>query len=151
MFTGRRVAGCAVAAIVAVAAGTPAPVGADSGSKDHRIAQVQAQLGEASRAEVAASAQLRALQDRRATLDHAVAGLDARIAGVQARISAREREAAALTAAALDLDRRAERTARRAAVAKEAFDNTAAALYSQNTGAALAYTSLLFDASSLAQ
>src|SRR4051812_50062932 len=95
MFTGRRVAGCAVAAIVAVAAGPPAPVGADSGSKDHRIAQVQAQLGEASRAEVAASAQLRALQDRRAALDHAVAGPDAPSAGGPARPSARGPEGAA--------------------------------------------------------
>src|SRR3954451_10615394 len=140
-----------VALLVAGLPGRPARVGADPASNDERIAEVQAQLGEASREEANASAQLQALANRRATLDRAVGALDARIAGVQARITAREHEAALLTAAALELDRRAERTARRVRAAKQAFDETAAALYSQGNGAGVAYSSLLFDAGSLAQ
>src|SRR4051794_6647892 len=75
-------------------------------SKGDRIAALQEQIGEASRAEVTASARLGAVQQRRATLDARVAALDAQIGAVRARVISAQQQTTWLTAAALELDRR---------------------------------------------
>ena len=137
------------ASLLPVAPASAASSGSDGSSKSERIAQVQEQLGEASRAEVGASARLQTIADRRATLDAKVAALDREIGTVRARVAARRREESMLAAAARTLDRRVERNAVRLRAAKQRFDDTAAALYSGNAEAGVAYTSLVFDASSV--
>jgi murein DD-endopeptidase MepM/ murein hydrolase activator NlpD len=134
--------------IFVLAALVPA-LDAGAASKDDQIAALQEQIGEASAAEVDALADLGRVQQRRASLDARVAALDAQITTAQARIAARQREATILTAAALELDRRAELTARRLRRAERRFDESAAALYTGNTEPQAAYAGLVFDAHSL--
>jgi murein DD-endopeptidase MepM/ murein hydrolase activator NlpD len=122
---------------------------AGAASKDDQFDALQEQIGEASAAEVDALADLGRVQQRRASLDARVAALDAEITTVQARIASQQREATILTAAALELDRRAELTARRLRRAERRFDESAAALYTGNTEPQAAYAGLVLDAHSL--
>lgn len=139
----------ALAVVLLVAVVAPAPVAADPASNGERIAALQEQIGEASRAEVSALADLGAVQRRRAVLDGRVAALDARMAAAQARITAAQRQADVLTVAALTLDARAERTAKRLRGAKAAFTDSTGALYRSGSDAAAAYVGLSFEASSV--
>jgi murein DD-endopeptidase MepM/ murein hydrolase activator NlpD len=142
----------------AVAAATLVPVGARSGvagaepaGDSERIGRLQDQIGEASRDEADAMSRLAVVQGRRAALEAKVAALDEQVRGTQARIAESERAASLLTVAALELDRRADVTAKRLRVAKHNFEYTAASLYTGNTGPAVAYTSLLVEAGSVTE
>jgi murein DD-endopeptidase MepM/ murein hydrolase activator NlpD len=143
----------AALAFALVLAGAVAPldggsVGAEP-SKGERIEALQARIGEASRAEVAALEELEALQSRRAEAEARVADIDAGMRAARERIATAEHAAALLTVAAIELDERADRTQRRLRVAKGQFESSTAALYSNGSDAAAAYTSMVLDASSL--
>jgi murein DD-endopeptidase MepM/ murein hydrolase activator NlpD len=127
------------------------PAAAADSSNGERIAQVQEQLGEASRAEVMASARLQGLRDRRAALDARVAAFDSEIHAAEARIAQRQREAQLLRAAAATLQHRVRRNTRQLHAAQQRFDDSAAELYSGNTEAGVAYSSLVLDASSVTE
>jgi murein DD-endopeptidase MepM/ murein hydrolase activator NlpD len=137
-------------ALPAVPAGHAASAAADSGNGT-RVAQVQEQLGEASRAEVAASARLETLRARRATLDARVAAFDTQVHAAEARIAQRRREAELLASAAAKLEHRVRRNTQQLHAAQQRFDDSAAELYSGNTEAGVAYSSLVLDASSVTE
>jgi murein DD-endopeptidase MepM/ murein hydrolase activator NlpD len=128
-----------------------APAAATDSSDNERIAKLQDQLGEASKAEVTASARLQGLRDRRATLDARVAAFDAQIRTAEARIAQRQREAKLLATAAAQLAHRVRRNTQQLHAAQQRFDDSAAELYSGNTEAGVAYSSLVLDASSFTE
>jgi murein DD-endopeptidase MepM/ murein hydrolase activator NlpD len=127
------------------------PAAAADPSNGERIAQVQERLGEASRAEVAASARLETLRARRATLDARVAAFDSQIRAAEGRIAARQREAKLLASAQAKLEHRVRRNTQQLHAAQRRFDESAAELYSGNTEAGVAYSSLVLDASSVTE
>jgi murein DD-endopeptidase MepM/ murein hydrolase activator NlpD len=98
---------------------------------------------------VRALGDLDVVQRRRAALDGRVAALDAQMAAVQARAAAAQREADLLTVAAVTLDGRAERTAKRLRVARADYTESTGELYRSGADAAAAYVGLSFEATNV--
>ena len=138
----------ALALLLVTGAVVPVRAVADP-AKDQQIAALQDQIGEASRAEVGALADLQAVQSRRAALDRKVAALDAQMRTVEERITAAQRQADVLTVAAITLDERAERTAKRLRVAHAQYEDSTGALYRSGADAAAAYVGLSFGAATV--
>ncbi|MCU1428865.1 MAG: hypothetical protein JWL83_2865, partial [Actinomycetia bacterium] len=117
----------------------PGPAAADT-STSSRVASLQAQIGEASRAEVVAMRAWSAVHTRRVAFDTRLARLDGRIGAAEARVAAATRQADRLGAAALRLQRQAQRTRARLRIAKARFRKSAAELYKTGSEASVAYT-----------
>jgi murein DD-endopeptidase MepM/ murein hydrolase activator NlpD len=125
----------------------PGPAAADT-STSSRVASLQAQIGEASRAEVVAMRAWSAVHTRRVAFDTRLARLDGRIGAAEARVAAATRQADRLGAAALRLQQQAQRTRARLRIAKARFRKSAAELYKTGSEASVAYTMVNFEVSS---
>ncbi|MCZ7526837.1 MAG: peptidoglycan DD-metalloendopeptidase family protein [Acidimicrobiia bacterium] len=141
----RAFAALAVALVVVAAPGVgaaPDPAGLDA-----RIAELQGLVGEASREEAAALADLGAIRARRAELDATVSALDARVAEATARIEAAQAELEQVAARYFQLGVELDRIETAARAAREAVDDTARDLYRRGGDRALA--AVVADADSL--
>ena len=113
-----------------------APTFAGAAGNGDRRRQLQEQIGEASKAEAAALAELQDIQSRRAVIDARVAELDAQQAAAEAKLAPLEAEAARLAAEYAALQAEVAATQQRLDRAQETLDRTAASLYrSQRRGA----------------
>jgi len=135
---------CLVAGFVAAAVSVPASVGAtttssapasakssarSSGGGSDRKRQLEAQIGEASKAEAAALAQLSDIRDRKAQIDAQVASLDAQQSVAEAKLAPLEAEAARLGAEYAALQAKVQATEAKLAQARGELSRTAAGLY----------------------
>ncbi len=116
-----------LAAIVLALAVAPTAVGAKP--SDDRRRELQEQIGEASRAEVAALAELQDIRDRRAVIDARIAELDAQLGDAEGKLAPLEAEAARLAAEYAALQAEVANTVARLEKAQATLDNTAAGLY----------------------
>ncbi len=116
-----------LAAIVLALAVAPTAVGAKP--SDDRRRELQEQIGEASRAEVAALAELQDIRDRRAVIDARIAELDAQLGDAEGKLAPLEAEAARLATEYAALQAEVANTVARLEKAQATLDNTAAGLY----------------------
>jgi len=113
-----------------------APTFAGAAGNNDRRRELQEQIGEASRAEVAALAELQEIQSRRAAIDARVAEIDAQHTAAEAKLAPLEAEAARLAAEYAALQAEVVRTQERLDRAQRTLDRTAASLYrSERRGA----------------
>jgi murein DD-endopeptidase MepM/ murein hydrolase activator NlpD len=117
-----------IAALMLALVVAPTFAGA-AGSGGDRKQQLQEQIGEASRAEAAALADLQDIRNRRAVIDARVAELDAQQAAAQAKLAPLEAEAARLAAEYAALQAQVVATQARLDKAQRTLDRTAAGLY----------------------
>ena len=138
---------CLVAGFVAAAVSLPASIGPSAvgldqlvvdqsvGGGSDRRRQLEAQIGEASNAEVAALAQLSDIRDRKAQIDAQVADLDRKQADAAARLAPLEAEAARLGAEYATLQAKVQATEAKLAKARGELSRAAAGLYRSARGA----------------
>ena len=121
------VAPIALAVVGALGFGLATPAsGAPSGDRRSELAQ---QIGEASRAEAAALAELQAIRDRKATVDARVAELDGQLSGAEATLAPLAAEAARLDALYTQLQGEVDATQAELDAATIEFNDEAAGLY----------------------
>lgn len=119
------VAPLALALVGALALGSTAS-GAPAGDRRSELAE---QIGEASRAEAAALAELQSIRDRKAVVDARVAELDSQVATAEATLAPLAAEAARLDALYAALQAEVDRTQAELDVATTEFNVEAAGLY----------------------
>jgi murein DD-endopeptidase MepM/ murein hydrolase activator NlpD len=127
---------CLVAGFVVLAISAPVSAGASaqastkaSGGGSDRKHQLEAQIGEASKAEAAALAQLADIRDRKAQIDAQVAALDQQQAAAEARLAPLDAEAARLGAEYAALQAKVQETEAKLAEARGELARAAAGLY----------------------
>jgi murein DD-endopeptidase MepM/ murein hydrolase activator NlpD len=142
----RVVAGALGAALfLGALAGSGGPAAAEPGSRDRR-AELRDLIGEASRAEADALAELLDVQERRVALAASARALDEQVAASTAELARVEDELDLVIAARLSVDDELARQRARLERARRTFQGTAAALYKTSGGPSGAFTALLFDA-----
>ncbi|MSO78539.1 MAG: hypothetical protein EXQ79_02920 [Acidimicrobiia bacterium] len=113
-----------------------APTFAGAAGNDDRRKELQDQIGEASKAEAAALADLQAIRDRLAIIDARVAAIDAQLAGAEAKLAPLQAEADRLAAEFASLQAQIAATQARVDAAQLILNETAASLYvSERSGA----------------
>jgi murein DD-endopeptidase MepM/ murein hydrolase activator NlpD len=117
----------ALAAVFAVGA---MPTGTASGAPGgDRKTELQEQIGEASRQEADALANLQTIQDAKSAIDARVADLDAQVSAAQAKLAPLEAEATRLNASFVVLQAEVDATQAKLDAAKLEFQESAASLY----------------------
>jgi murein DD-endopeptidase MepM/ murein hydrolase activator NlpD len=117
-----------------------APLGRAGGaepSRDGRMQELRAAIGEASAEEAAALGELAAIRGRRAELDAAVAGLDSQISAVEARVAALQADVDRFNLVALGYEAQAAELTRQLEEAKRRAEETAAQMYRTEGGGQL--------------
>jgi murein DD-endopeptidase MepM/ murein hydrolase activator NlpD len=135
---GRRV-GLAVFVLASLVVSTSIARAAGSGSD--RQGQLEQQIGVESQAEIAALANLRAVQDKRAALDAQVAQLDQQLAASEHTLAPLQAEADRLAVVVQGVEAEVAATQARLGAAKLAFDQSAADQY-RSARQDAAYTAL---------
>ncbi len=113
-----------------------APTFAGATPSDDRRRELQEQIGEASKAEAAALAELQTIRDRKATIDARVAAIDAELGGAESKLAPLQAEADRLAAEYVSLQAEIAATQERLDAAQLILNETAASLYiSERNGA----------------
>jgi murein DD-endopeptidase MepM/ murein hydrolase activator NlpD len=125
--------------------------GAAAAEPANRRDELRDLIGEASRAEADALAELLDVQERRMALASTVRALDAQVAETTAELARVEDELDLLIAARLTVEEELTRQRTRLDRARRTFQGTAAELYKTSGSPSGAFTALLFDADDPAQ
>jgi murein DD-endopeptidase MepM/ murein hydrolase activator NlpD len=156
MFVGsaRRGAAGIVPVLLVVFGAAVLPFGATAAADTaagKSTAALQSQIGEASRAEVTATARWEAVHGKRVALDARLSRLDAAIGAARARAAAASHAADRFAATALAMQKEVRSADVRLRHAHAALRRSAVALYTTGTDTAISYTMARIDASSFSQ